>query len=140
MFSRYNHGKGTIFLLRSGDGRDPQQALLLCRCQSQQLQRSSCETSDVIVVAHAIHDPAPASRSAFSAFQRAVNVRALHAETHCKWIMSILMTLLMMISETSDTANNNCYVNVHKCTYCTFITRITSRKINIFGSERKKQE
>ena len=78
-FSRYKHGKGTIFLPRSGDGQDPQPALFLCRCQSQQPQRSSCETSDVIVVADVIHDLAPPSRTAFSVLQRAANVRALHA-------------------------------------------------------------
>ena len=80
-FFRCKHGKGTIFLLRSGDGRDPQQALFLYRCQSQQPQRSSCETSDVIVVADVIHDLAPASRTAFSALQRAVNVRKLRVKT-----------------------------------------------------------
>ena len=111
-FCRYNHGKGTIFLLRSGDGQDNQQALFLCRCQNQKPQCSSCETSDVIVVADVIQDLAPASRTAYSALQRAVNVRALHAKTLCKWIMRILMTLLIMISETNDTANNNCYMKL----------------------------
>lgn len=76
-------------------------------------QRSSCETSDVIVVADVIHDLAPASRTTFSAVQRAVNVRALRAKTLRKWIVRILMTLLMMISETNETANNNCYVNLN---------------------------
>lgn len=95
-FCRYKHEKETIFLLRSGDGRDPQQALFLCRCQSQQPPRSSCETSDVIVVADVIHDLVPASRTAFSALQRAVNVRALRVKTLRKWIVRILMTLLMM--------------------------------------------
>ena len=66
-FCRYKHGKGTIFLLRSGHGRGPQQALFLCRCLSQQPQRNSCEISDVIVVGDVIHDLAPASRTAFSA-------------------------------------------------------------------------
>ena len=80
-FCRYKHGKGTIFLLGSRDGRDPQQALFLCRCQSQQPQRSLCETSDVIVVADVIHDLAPVSRTTFSAPERAVNVKTLSAKT-----------------------------------------------------------
>ena len=105
-FCRYKHGKGTIFLLRSGDGRDPQQALFLRKCQSQQPQRNSCEISDVIVLADVIHDLAPASRTAFSTLQCAVNVRVLRAKTLCKWIERILKTLLRMISETNDTANN----------------------------------
>ena len=109
---RYKHGKGTIFLLRSGDGRDPQKALFLCRCQSQQPQSSSCKTSDVTVVADVINDLAPASRTAFSALQGAVNVRTLRAKTLCKWIVRILMTLLMMISETNDTTNDIYYVNL----------------------------
>ncbi|CAB4043449.1 Hypothetical predicted protein [Paramuricea clavata] len=46
---------------------------------SQQPQRSSCETSDVIVVADVIHDLAPASRTVFSALQRAANLKALYA-------------------------------------------------------------
>ena len=112
LFSRYKHGKETIFLLKSGDGQDPQEALFLCRCQSQQLQRSSCETSDVIVVADVIHDLAPASRMAFNALQRAVNVRALLAKTLREWIVKILMMLLLMISDTNDTENNNCYANL----------------------------
>ena len=111
LFSRYKHGKETTFLQKSGDGQDPQKALFLCRCQSQQLQRSSCEISHVIVVACVIHDLAPASRMAFSALQRAVNV--LHAKTLRKWIVRILMMLLMMISDTNDTENNNCYVNLN---------------------------
>jgi len=112
-FYGYKHGKGTIFLLRSGDGRDPQQALFLCRCQSQQPQRNSYEISDVFVVADVIHDLVPASRTAFSTVQRAVNVRALRAKTPCKWIVRILMTLLMMTSGTNDTANNKCYLNLN---------------------------
>ena len=111
-FCRYKHGKGTIFLLRSGDGRHPQQPLVLCKCQSQQPQRSSCETSDVILAAVVIHDLEPASRTTFSTPQRAVNVRTLRAKTLCEWILRILMTLLLMISETNDTANNICYVNL----------------------------
>ena len=102
-----------MFLLRSGDGQDPQQALLLCRCQSQQLQRSSCETSDVIVPADVIDDLVRASIMAFNALQRAVNLRALRAKTLRKWILRILMMLLMMISDTSDTEDNNCYVNLN---------------------------
>ena len=109
---KYKHGKGTSFL-PSGDGRDPQQALFLCKCQRQQPHRSSCETSDVIVVADVIHDLASTSRTACSALQRAFNVRALRAKTFCKWIVRILMTLLTMISETNDTANSNCCVNLN---------------------------
>ena len=56
---------------------------------------------------------APASRTTFSALQRAVNEKALRAKSLCKWIVRILMTLLMMISETNDTANNSCYVNLN---------------------------
>ena len=76
---RGKHGKGTIFLLRSEDGRGPQKASFLFRYQSQQLQRSFCETSDLIVVTDVIHDLAPATRMAFNALQRTVNVRALCA-------------------------------------------------------------
>ena len=43
---------------------------------------------------------------------RVVNVRALRANTRRKWIVRILMTLLMMISETNDSVNN-CYVNLN---------------------------
>ena len=57
------------------------------------------------MVADAIHDLAPASRTAFSALQRGVNVRALRAKTLCNWIVRILMTLLLIISETNDIAN-----------------------------------
>ena len=103
----------TIFLLRSEDRRGPQQASYLCRCQSQQLQRSFCETSDIIAVPDVIHDLAPATRMAFNTLQRAVNVRALCAKTLCKWIVRILTTLVMMISETNDTASNNCYMNLN---------------------------
>ena len=113
LFSRYKHGKETIFLQKSGDGQDPQKALFLCRCQSQHLQRSSRETSDVIVVTDVIQDLAPASRMAFNALQRAFNVRALRAKTLRKWIVRILMMLLMMITDTNDTENNNCYVNLN---------------------------
>lgn len=113
LFSRYKHGNETIFPLKSGDGPDLQKALFLCRCQSQQLQRSSCETSDVIVVADVIHDLPTASRMAFNALQRAVNVRALRAKTLRKWIVRILIMLLMMRSDTNDTENNNCYVNLN---------------------------
>ena len=52
-------------------------------------------------------------RMAFNALQRAVNVRALRAKTLHKWIVRILMMLLLlMISDTNDTENNNCYVNL----------------------------
>ena len=60
-----------------------------------------------------IHDLALASRMAFNALQRAVNVRALRAKTLRKWIVRILMMLLLMISHTNDTENNNCYVNLN---------------------------
>ena len=89
----------------------------------------SGEISDVIVVGDVIHDLTPASRMAFSALQRAVNVRALRVKTLRKWIVRILIMLLMMISETNGPIYS-----------CRFITRITSSKTNIFGSERKKRE
>ena len=55
--------------------------LFLCRCQSQQPQRSFCETSDIIVVADVMHDLTPASRTAFSVLQHALIVRALYAKS-----------------------------------------------------------
>ena len=82
-------------------------------CSCADVRASSCETSDVIVVADVIYDLAPASRMALNALQRAVNVRALRAKTLRKWIVRILMMLLMMISDTYDTENNNCYVNLN---------------------------
>ena len=75
--------------------------------------RPSSPRSEVIVVSDVIHDIAPTSRTAFSALHRAVNARALRVKTLCKWIVRILMTLPMMLSETNDTANNNCYLNLN---------------------------
>ena len=76
------------------------------------MQMSEPAAPAVIVVADVIHDLAPASRMAFNALQRAVNVRALRAKTLRKWIVKILMMLLLMISDTNDTENKNCYVNL----------------------------
>ena len=71
--------------------------------------RSSTGLVPVIFLGRMQHyHPARAARTAFSALQQAVNVRALCAKTPCKWIMRILMTLLLMISKTND-CKPNCY-------------------------------